>query len=256
MIKSISFCAVWLCLLLMNSAFATIHYTYVGDPVYSTTPVFYDLDLDGDNDFHFTAVDIGPSTGSVKFFVNCTKTSSQYAAEGTNDTLPKAYTEGAGFGTHHWQNTPGLLASPTIGYFNDTEKYLIVKFSDGNNNTYHGWFYLVKNGWYLTVDAYAYSDVPDQIIKAGETEPTGIADVPPAIFQIAKLTKHQIAFRNCDAFDQVNVYSSDGKMLAEISQPVAQNPYHLAFANGIVLVAFSKKGRVLHSEKYFIRQEE
>lgn len=253
--KSVYFFAVVFCLLLASSAHATIHYTYAGTPVSSTGPLFFDLDLDGDNDFHFTSVDVGPNTGSTKFFVNCTKATSWYAAEGTTDTLPKAYSENAGFGTYHWQNTKGLLGSPAIGYFNNTGKYLMVKFSDGNN-TYYGWFYLVKSGWYLTVESYAYSDVPDEIIKAGETEPTGIGEVAVNSSSIAKLSSHQIAFQNCEAFDKAIVYSMDGKTIAEINYPSAGHDYFLEPAGGAVLVSFLKKGKLLHSGKYFIRQEQ
>lgn len=232
-----------------KNIYATIHYTEVNEQVSSLTPRLYDVDLDGDNDFFFTAVDLGPNTGSTAFYVNCSKPTSFYAAENTGDNLPKAYAFSSGLGTQVWQSDTGLLSSPTTGYFNNTSKYLMVKFSDGTNN-YYGWFFLQKSGWSLYVASYAFSDVPDEMITPGETDPTSIQAVTPGSFNFVKLNAHQIAFENCVEYDKVSIATTDGRIIAEIHQPVAHQNYSLQ-ASGILLITFFREEKLLHSAKYF-----
>lgn len=243
--------ALFIVLFLANNIYATIHYTEVNEQVSSSTPRLYDVDLDGDNDFRFTAVDLGPNTGSTAFYVNCSKPTSFYAAENTGENLPKAYAFSSGLGTHVWQSDTGLLSSPTTGYFNNITKYLMVKFSDGTDN-YYGWFLLQKSGWSLYVVSYAFSDVPDEMITPGETYPTGIQDVLSGSFNFIKLNAHQISFENCAEYDRVSIVTTDGRMLAEIHQPIAYQSYPIQ-ASGMLFIAFFREEKLLHSAKYFVQ---
>ncbi|MDZ4844043.1 MAG: hypothetical protein SH857_00690 [Chitinophagales bacterium] len=232
----------------VSTLHATIHYFEVNDNV-GSFPLYYDVDLDGDNDFFFTVSDFGSSTGSFKFHVNSSNSTSFHAAEGANDTLPKAYNNGASLGTHNWRNTKGLLYSPTTGYFN-SNKYLMVKFSDGTN-TYHGWF-LVGGGFQAYVISYAYSDVPNEIITAGETDPTGIPELFPAFFDLETINQHHIAFKNCSEYDRVFINSLDGKLIAEIENPIAAQKYTVEGSSNILLISFFLREKLLHTRKYLV----
>jgi len=239
--------------LLVNNISAAIHYTYVGDQVNSSSARYYDVDLDGDNDFHFTEVDLSPSTSSVSYHVNSTKPSSFYAAA-TSDSLPKAYAFGAGLGTYQWQNEAGLLFSPTGGYFTSNTKYLMVKFSDGSN-AHYGWFEIRTSAWIIVIESFAYSDVPDEIIAAGETDPTVIQNINQPSFNLVKLDQHQIAFQNCEGYDKVSVYTLEGKTVTEITHPIAFQNYSIEQANGILMVAFFRNEKLLYSTRHFVQYQ-
>ncbi len=236
------------------SCFATIHYFEVYQQVNSSTPFYIDIDLDGDNDFYFTVVDVGPNTGSFNFYVNCSKSTSFYAADGTSDTLPKAYNQGAALGTHNWRSATGLLSSPTMGFFRNTTKYLMVQFSDNNNNTYNGWVLIGGGGFTGYVEAYAYSDVPNQIILAGEIEPdpTSVNTINQNAFDILSINTRQVAFKNIADYDKVEIYALDGKLISRILNPAAAQHYNMEAQPGILLLSFFKGDMILHSRRYFV----
>jgi hypothetical protein len=155
--------------ILFNISQATIHYTQVYEYAYPTAR-FYDIDLDGDNDFSFTS-------GNSDYVVEGLKPTCFYAAEGTSGSKPKAYQQGAAMGTYHWYNGIGSLILNS-GNFNGVSKYLMIKFNDTNNNTYYGWVLLISSngGGSLMIKEYAYQDTPNQTIIAGEVETLSIED--------------------------------------------------------------------------------
>lgn len=231
-------------LLLLHLSYGTIHYVTVDESV-NNAPRSYDLDLDGDNDFTFEYFS-NPYADSIL----CLKPTSFFAADGVN--APKAYQGGAGFGTYHWQSGGGLVCNGggQTGNFASAYKYLMVKFSDGTH-TFYGWFYLNTTFGYLIIESYAWQDVPDQTITAGETGGTGIVETVNASSAISALSANHISFENCKGFDQVAVYNVEGKMLSEIIAPVASHNYALD-EKGILIIGFFKRGKLVGSGKYAV----
>lgn len=222
---------------------ATIHYTQVNDLISQGTH-YYDIDLDGDDDFSFEVL-------STSVVVHCLKPDSYFAATGSSGDEPKAYSQGAGMGTFHWQNATGVLCSNSSeGLFTQAQKYLVVKFSDGTN-LYQGWFYISGFNNVIDLLGYAYNDVPDEPITAGQTS-TGIAGINASTLLLAELTQHQITFQNCETIDKVIAYTMDGKKVAEIIKPVSGHKYTINQASGLLLVSFYKEEELLHTAKYFV----
>lgn len=231
---------------------ATIHVTYVYDDVtYTPNERSYDLDLDGDDDFSFTFLSVYHI-----FEVHCSKSTSKYAATGTSGSDPKAYSEGAGLGTYHWSGGTGTLADEDgNGNFADANKYLMVKFSDGAN-TYYGWLLVgyFTSSTYPHVLNYAYNDIPGAAIEAGQLESgVGIEEFNKATFSLSQINQHSIAFKDCNEYDKVSVYSTEGKLLAEIKNPTPLETYSLNQNDKVMLVAFFRRDQLLFTSKYLIQ---
>lgn len=222
--------------MLFNASYATIHYSYVYEDFYFNTR-YYDLDLDGDNDFSFAF-----NSGQSASLVHCEKNSSYYAADGNNK--PKAYSDGSALGTYTWINIDGDLS-----YYMGAQKYLAVKFSDGTN-TYYGWF-LIDYQSYPKVVSYAWNDVPNQTITMGDMGVTSIGEIDNSNFAFSFID-NTIVFNNTAAYNKVAVYNLQGQTISEIEKPAQGQQYPIQ-ANGIVLVAFYQNGTLVSTTKQYIK---
>lgn len=235
--------------LLASSLSATIHYTYVHEDVIGTDR-YYDMDLDGDDDFRFEF-----NAGSGEVTVNPIKSTSSFAAEGQFGPFPKAYVKGAGMGTYHWWDAEGRMAYVYLGTgggsgnFYNTNKYLQVQFSDGIN-VLHGWFEILCDQNHFYIESFAYSDVPNQTITAGQTDPTFVPTINPEWFTLAPHAAGHVAFKNCDMFDKVLVTSVDGRLVGEIINPQAFHNYQLVSPQSILVLTFYRKNELVYGMQY------
>jgi hypothetical protein len=228
---------------------AAIHVTQVNEEVYGSTR-YYDLDNDGDHDFYFQY-----NQSDYTAYVSCSKPTSYFAADGTVGNNAKAYSLNAGMGTYHWEYSDGFLFDliNSNGFFHNTTKYLMVKFSNGTD-VYYGWFLLFTENGILEVISYGYNDVPNATIKPGETDMTGISEAEKAAFALAGISRNTVAFKNCAEFDKVLVYAVDGKTIADINYPVALQTYALHSENSnVMMVAYFRKGQLRYTAKYFVQ---
>jgi len=162
--------------LLFTVGHATMHYTYVNEEIISNR--YYDMDINGDNNFVFTYYNQRYSmTAADSFNMEATVTGGQQMA--------KAYVASAPLGTYTWsQNVFGVNVPSFLDMFLQTKKYAMVKFMVGAD-AYYGWFLLDNqtDPLRMYVVSYAWSDVPNQPITAGDM-PTGIEDATMQAFNI------------------------------------------------------------------------
>jgi len=231
------------------NTFAAMRVTQVNEYV-TNSPRYYDMDADGDNDFSFTL-----DFQYYEAFVECSKPTSYIAADGASGNYAKAYVEGAGMGTYHWEPNSGFLfdLDNVDGFFLNTTKYLMVKFSDGTN-TYYGWFLLSNSSSNFYIVSYGYNDTPNTTVFPGEGETLGISEADKTKFALAALTAKSVAFNDCSSFDKVMVYTADGKTIAEINRPEALQTYMLNNEHrNVLLIAYFRKQQLLYTARHLAR---
>ena len=233
------FITLLLVLALFQGTRATIHSATVYDNIYNSGDLYYDIDLNGDNDFHLNYIN-GSGYNVQGMSATC------YFAADSPVNKPKSYTYGAGLGTYHWISYPAPM-----DYFTSGTKYIMVKFNNGPD-TYYGWIEILDYLDQLYVTGYAYNDVPNQTITAGQTNPTAINETPAPCFDLSKIGQHQISFKNCDAYDKVKIYGYDGKLLSEINNPAALQCYPLEASNNAVIITYYKKEQLLTAVKQIV----
>ena len=197
--------------LLFTISKATIHYVSV-DQTVGGTGRSYDMDFDGSTDFYF---ECGTSCN-----VHSPVSTSLFANEGTNGTLPKAYAIGEVMDTFNWHVGSGMLEGPgsTGNFFNVINKYLMVKFSDGTH-TYYGWFLISDYFLNLSIISYAYSDVPGEILSPGQTTTLGHQEttIESSIILSPNPAKDQLFIAaNGAEIEQVNIYNSTGSLVMTV----------------------------------------
>lgn len=241
-----------------QSLYPIIHYKYVNERVYTGSPRYYDMDFNGDDDFSFHFY----SSSLPHYYINSEQPYNYFASWGCD---PKAYNYGADTGNVYWcspwidpvQDSDCELTG-TSGKFNNVTKYLLVKFKNGTN-TFYGWF-LVKHiteGDSLWIVSYAYNDIADEPVTAGQGDPaTIVAELTDNHFPFVlnKLSENQIVFQNCDDFDEVSIYTITGELLSEIEQPIALQYYPIKQDNDVLIIAFFNKGRLLYSSPYLVNK--
>ncbi|MCW5907338.1 MAG: hypothetical protein KIS94_05735 [Chitinophagales bacterium] len=229
-------------LMFLYQGYATIHYQYYNQYVGNTTTASKDIDADGTADFKFS-----PYNGLTT--VICLKPSSYYAANVSG--FPIAYTKGAALGTMQWVSDTGTLRNTnnSTGQFGNNQLYMMIKFSNGAN-VFYGWVLLSAGSSGMVIVGHGYNDVPNEPITPGqESATTGISELKPSDFSIIKINEHQIAFGDCDAYDRVVFYDLQGKLVADIVSPIAQQCYTVTFDGKVMLVAFYRNEQLIYTTK-------
>jgi hypothetical protein len=137
--------------------------------------------------------------------------------------------------------------------FGSQQAYLMVKIQADINTEYFGWFLISFTSSQPGIISYAFSDVPDVQIRAGEGDGiiNGIREAKAANYGF-DMIGNNITFKDCSAYDRVCFYNISGQQLGEINAPVPQQQYSIS-VNGAMIVTFFKNGRVAASTKQYVR---
>jgi len=221
---------------------AAIRYTNIHESVYSGN-LSFDIDLDGDNDFYLDYDYYGNSS----YMIRCAKPTSNVAMDPQNNKV-KEYSDGTGLGTYFWYS--GELI---IDNFINKSKNIAIKFNSGSQ-TYYGWIYVYTYVGYLYVGGYAYEDNPGQSIIMGDTGPTSIIEpIKNLQFGFINSQSHEIAFMDCSEYDEVSIFSMDGKLITQISNPVAFQRYPIEPNNCVLMFLFFRKEQMLSVQRHYVR---
>jgi len=220
---------------------AAIHYTSIHESIYHNN-LSFDIDLDGDNDFYLDYDYYGNSS----YMIRCAKSTSAVAMDSQNNKV-KEYSDGTGLGTHFWYSGELLIDN-----FLTKSKNIAVKFNSGSN-TYYGWISVYTYVGYIYVGGYAYEDNAGQSIIMGDTGPTSVQQVENLQFGFINSQPNEIAFKDCSEYDKVVLYGIDGKLITEITSPVAFQRYNIEPANRVVLFVFYRKEQILSAQRYYVR---
>ena len=229
-----------LAMLSFYTANATITYTY--NPQ-SFADTIRSIDLDGDSVADFAFYNGG--VGNV--LVQCLSSKSYYAGS-IADQVPLAYQGGDSLGTFGWNSQDGSLEN-----FGTQQAYLMVKIQADINTEYFGWFLISFTSAQPSIISYAFSDVPNVQIRAGEGDGviSSIREAKPANYGFDMIGGN-ILFKDCTGYDKVCFYNTNGQQLSEINAPIQQQQYSISI-NGAVIVTFFKNGRVAASTKQYVR---
>lgn len=229
-----------LAMLSFFSANATITYTYAPQS-FADTVRSIDLDGDGTADFAFSNGGVG------NVVVQCLSNKSYYAGD-VADQTPLPYQGGDSLGTFGWNSQNGSLED-----FGTQQAYLMVKIQADVNTEYFGWFLISFTSQQPSIISYAFSDVPDVQIKAGEGDGVinSIREAKTGNYGF-DMIGNNITFKDCSAYDKVCFYNTNGQQLNEINAPVPQQQYSISI-NGAMIVTFYKGGRVAASTKQYVR---
>ncbi len=201
-------------------------FSYTLDPNQMSAFNLYSIDLDGDNvsDYDFRWDDY--TSFNSGWYSHMTFSSSNQMVLKANATNPfgASYLEPLSFNTlidanSNWGNS---FPEPLIGDDTDPnfmglgDVYVGVKF-DISGSTHYGYVLLsFDNTHTVTIKEYAYEDVADASIHAGDNMTTSNSNLSQTSISIyPNPSSDFISFSNnsVTTYDKVNIYAADGRMV-------------------------------------------